>query len=106
MEKEYKKTASNLNVSVGIVFNVCKRFEETGDVAPKQEKCHSNSFTMLILHITFETSAVAQRIHEITGVTVDPSTVCWVMHKNGTTRKCIYNKLHRREVLSIVVHIL
>ena len=97
MELSFRDIARNLNIAVGTVCNIWKKFVDTGDVTPRKtdfvdRRYLSDRDELIILGILYEDctsylSEICQQVLEITGVSVSPSTICRIIHRNGLTRK-------------------
>jgi transposase len=96
----YREIATNLSVSVGTVSNIMKLFETTGCVDPKVQPsredlrklddCHE----LYILGLIYDNPALQQneicnKVEEVTAVIVSGPTICWLLRRNGITRKKI-----------------
>ena len=100
MGLSFRQVAERLSISVGTVFNVLKKFEQTGNVEAKKPRCrpecckldghHQLYIIGLILdNPSMYLSELCSEIKSITGVEVSPSTVCKLLSNYGFTRKKI-----------------
>ena len=109
MELPYRTIAANLNVALGTVHHINRRFVEIGDAHPKvapQRTClrtlsHSDELFILGLIIDSPSrylSEVCHAIEDVCGKSISPSTVCKIIHKHGFTRKKLQHAAKQRSV--------
>ena len=99
MEPPFNKIAKNLSVSIGIVHNICRRFESTGCVdVYKPDRTNmrvlSQHDELLIIGLLMDNPSlylgeICSRIQCITGIMVTSSTICQIIHRHRLTRKKI-----------------
>ena len=97
MELSFRRISANLSISTGTVYNVLKRFEDTGGVAARGQKERPdirrlNSTELFIVGLVLESPAlqlqeVCKAVQELSGAAVSPSTVCRLLKRHGFTRK-------------------
>ena len=97
MQLPFRAIARGLNIAVGTVYNIWKRFVDTGDITPRKvdfvdRRYLSERDELIILGILHEDctsylSEICQQVLDIISVSVSPSTVCRIIHRNGLTRK-------------------
>jgi transposase len=99
MDLQYRAIARNLSISLGTAYNICKRFEITGEVTPKLS-CRTNTRILsshdelIVIGILLNDPSqylaeVCELISTMLGICISPSTVCRVLQRNGLTRKRI-----------------
>lgn len=109
MELSYRTIAANLNVALGTVHNVNRRFIETGDVMPKKVpqrtelRSLNHSDELFILGMIIDSpshylSELCHAIEDACGKRVSPSTVCKTIHKHGFTRKKLQHVAKQRSL--------
>ena len=108
MELSYRSIAANLNVAVGTVHHIYRRFIETGDVLPKKvqrtELRSLNHFDELfVIGLIIDSpsqylSELCHAIEDVCGKQVSPSTVCKIIHKHGFTRKKLQHVAKQRSL--------
>ena len=98
MGLSYRTIATNLNVALGTVHRINRRFEESGDVQPKQVpqrsglRILSHSDELFIIGLIIESPSLYLReichaIEDLCGKIVSPSTICKIIHNHGFTHK-------------------
>ncbi len=97
MERPFRDIATNLNISVGTVRNICKKFDETGDVNPlapdlEHTRVLSGEQELFIIALLYDNpslylSEICQQVLEVFGIRVSYPTVCRMIHRHGLTRK-------------------
>ena len=95
-----------LTVSVGTVYNTCKVFFETGSVEPrKPDRTNARMLSqydeMLVIQLIMESPSLylgemCHKINILTGISVNPSTICRLLHRDGLTRKKIQQVASQR----------
>ena len=109
MELSYRKIASNLNVALGTVYHINRRFIETGDVMPNklsqrtELRSLSHSDELFIIGLicdspSYYLSELCYAVEDVCGKRVSPSTVCKVIHKHGFTRKKLQHVAKQRSL--------
>ena len=106
----FREVAKNLNVALGTVYNVFRRFEQTGGVDPKHPdrtstRKLSSSEELIVIGLILDNPGLylgetCQKIAEITGTQVSPSTICRILHKHGLTCKKIQQVALQRSVIT------
>ena len=107
MELPFRKIAKNLNLSLGTVHNMYKRFEQTGDVQRNKPlrreylRALNGQQELLLISLILENpslylSEMCKAVHEMTGLEVSASTLCRVIHRHGLTRKKIQQVAKQR----------
>ncbi len=98
-----------LNVSLGTVCNIWRRFDETGTVKPKPYQQHERTLSSLdeifIIGIVLENPSVYLReialaVEEVLMKEVSPSTICRIIHRHGLTRKKLHQVAKQRSITS------
>ena len=105
----FRQIASRLQIATGTAHRIFARFQDTGDVSPlsRQGKCRPTIRKLDELHEVYVLGMIAdnpslylseivKRINEATNVSVDGSTVCRLLHRNGCTRKKIVHVAKQR----------
>ena len=97
MQLPFRDIARNLNIAIGTVCNIWKKFVDTGDVTPRKADFVNRRYLtdrdeLLILGILYKDctsylSEICQQVVDVTGISVSPSTICRIIHRNGLTRK-------------------
>ena len=91
MQLPFSSIACNLNIAVGTAFNIYHRFEETGDVSPTkanyvERRSLDGTTELLIIGILWNCTnyltEICQKVLRIVGVSVSPSTICRIIHRN------------------------
>ena len=110
MALTFRRVAKNLNVATGTVYNVFHRFVQTGDVDPTKpdRTCSrklSSSEELILVGLILDNPSlylgeICQKIADITGIQLSPSTVCKVLHKHGLTRKKIQQVALQRSAIT------
>ena len=109
MELSYRKIASNLNVALGTVCHINRRFIDTGDVMPKKVsqrtelRSLSHSDELFIIGLicdspSYYLSELCHAVEDVCGKRVSPSTVCKVIRKHGFTRKKLQHVAKQRSL--------
>ena len=110
MELSYRRTAANLNVALGTVYNINRLFKKTGDVLPNkiprrnELRLLSHSDELFIIGLIIDSpsyylSELCNAIEDVCGKRVSPSTVCKIIHKHGFTRKKLQHVAKQRSVI-------
>ena len=99
MSLTYRKVAQNLNVAVGTVHNVLRRFQATGELEPtKPNRSNtrklSNNQELLLVGLFLDNPGlylgeVCREVADITGTQISCSTVCCILCRHGFSRKKI-----------------
>jgi transposase len=108
LELPFRNIANNLSISVGMAYNIFKRFQDTGEVDPKpvtrRESLRKldNHHRLYVLGLIVASpdlhlSELVDKVHEITGITVHVSTICRLLAEHRFTRKKVQHfALQRR----------
>ena len=102
----FRDVAARLGIATSTAHRIFQRFQESGEVAPKQP-CRNDArilddhHELFILGILMENPSlylreICQCMFQATGVKVSESTVCRVLHRNGLTRKKIQQVAKQR----------
>ena len=100
MELSFRKIAKNLNVSVGTVHNIYKRFEDTGEVGHTSQSRREVTrilgkqqellvIGLILVNPSLYLRELCLKVHEVTFIMVSASTICRILHAHGLTRKKI-----------------
>ena len=99
MSLTYRKVAQNLNVAVGTLHNVLRRFQATGDLEPtKPDRSNTRKLSsnqeLLLVGLFLDNPGlylgeVCREVADITGTPISPSTVCHILHRHGFSRNNI-----------------
>ena len=110
MSLTYRKVAQNLNVAVGTVHNVLRRFQATGELEPtKSDRSNtrklSNNQELLLVGLFLDNPGlylgeVCREVADITGTQISPSTVCRILRRHGFSRKKIQQVALQRSAIA------
>ena len=104
-EQSIRSIARRLQVGVGTVHRILRRFEATGDVQPTGRSARDRKLDHLhelhIIGLIAENPGVyldeiCRVIFEATNVSVSSSTICRVLRRNGFSRKKIVQSAKQR----------
>ena len=108
MQLSFCAIATNLSISVCMLYNTYKLFEATGEVnptKPSREEMRSvnGREELLIVGLLFDNpslylSEICQRVTEVIGVKVSLSTVCRIIRRHGLTSKKVQQVALQRSV--------
>ena len=108
MQLSFRAIATNLSISVGTVYNICKLFEATGEVdstTPSREETRSlnGHEELIVIGLLFDNpslylSEICQKVIDIIGIEVSVSTACRIIHRHGLTRKKVQQVALQRSV--------
>ena len=96
MEQDFCTIASNLNVSVGMVYRIYKLLEETGNVDPNireytgikiDEQVNQVILSLVFSSLDLYLTEIKDKINQCTGLDISPPAICNVIYKKGLTRK-------------------
>ena len=98
LDLPFRNIAKNLCIAVGTAHNIFERFQATGEVDPKPATkrdtlrkldCHQRLYVvgLVITSPDLRLREIVDNVHEITGVSVDISTICRLLAQHGLTRK-------------------
>ena len=109
MEHTFRQVSGSLNIAIGTVYNIFRRFESTGNVQPTRPdrtstRLLSEHDELLVMGIitanpTLYLREVCQKVFEATNIVVSASTICRILFRNGLTRKSTTNS--RTEIFSV-----
>ena len=94
----FRAISKNLNIAVGTAHNIFERFRTTGKVDPKPATTrdtlrklddHHRLYVVGLVMASpdLHLKEIVDKVHEITGVSVDLSSICRLLAKHGLTRK-------------------
>ena len=105
----FRQIASRLQIATGTAHRIFKRFHDTGDISPSKHHGRRRTTSrklddlheLYILGLVADNpglylSEISRKITEATNVSVDGSTVCRLLHRNGYTRKKIVQVAKQR----------
>ena len=98
LDLSFRSISKNLNIAVGTAYNIFDRFRTTGEVDPKPATtrdtlrkldCHHRLYVIGLVMASPDVhlKEIIDKVHEITGVSVDLSTICRLLAQHGLTRK-------------------
>ena len=105
----YTNFYKTLNVALGTVYHINRRFMESGDVHPKVApqrtylRTLSHSDMLYILGLIIDSpsrylSELCQAIEDVCGKSISPSAECKIIHKHGFTRKKLQHAAKQRSL--------
>lgn len=98
LDLPFRAISQNLCIAVGTAYNIFERFQTTGEVDPKPATrrdtlrkldCHHRLYVVGLVMASpdLQLKEIVDKVQEITGVSVDISTICRLLAQHGLTRK-------------------